>query len=329
MLAATALAATTAVAGLVGAVPAQAAPVTLVRCPAQNLQTAIDSVPAGSTLLVSGTCTGNFTIDKNLSLVGLGATLDGNRTGTVVTVAAGVRAQLTNLRITNGLSSGPFQGGGITNLGTLTLTRSSLTSNNATFYGGGIYNSGAVTLTGSTVSANGGNLGGGIFNGGGTVRLTSSTVSGNFAVSGAGVFTSDGTVQLVGTRVTHNSASTVAGGGGGIVNGFGTVTLTNSTVDYNTGWVSGGIDSSGTTRLTNSQVSRNTATTFGGGIRNIGGPVTLTNSTVDHNQAGTDGGGIYNTSVFGTATVTLNRSRVFTNTPNNCAPPGSVPGCSG
>ena len=65
----------------------------------------------------------------------------------------------------------------------------------------------------------------------------------------------------------------------------------------------------------------------GAGIDN-GGSVTLTGgSHISGNTAGGDGGGIYN---FGGTTVTLTGgSHISGNEPDNCAPPGSVPGCSG
>ena len=50
-----------------------------VHCPADNLQTAINAAAPGSTLLVDGTCTGNFSIQKDLTLSGP-ATLDGGGT---------------------------------------------------------------------------------------------------------------------------------------------------------------------------------------------------------------------------------------------------------
>lgn len=62
----------------------------------------------------------------------------------------------------------------------------------------------------------------------------------------------------------------------------------------------------------------------GGGLYNATGSTTLTGSTVTHNTAG-DGGGIYEAS----GTVTLDTTVVEFNEPNNCAPPGSVPGCTG
>ncbi|MGW7529984.1 hypothetical protein [Streptomyces sp. NPDC054783] len=79
-LTAATVASTTAVAGLVCAIPAHAAQVTTVNCPTQNLRTTINDATPGSTLQVSGTCTGNFTITKNLMLIGIGgAVLDGCR----------------------------------------------------------------------------------------------------------------------------------------------------------------------------------------------------------------------------------------------------------
>ncbi|MET8277188.1 hypothetical protein ABZV54_44660, partial [Streptomyces sp. NPDC005096] len=70
----------------------------------------------------------------------------------------------------------------------------------------------------------------------------------------------------------------------------------------NTAPSGGGIWSGGTLAVTRSAVLRNTATAGPG-----------------------SGGGIYKAG----GTVTLDQSVVRDNTPDNCAPPGSVPGCTG
>ncbi|MFF4042073.1 hypothetical protein [Streptomyces sp. NPDC001816] len=148
------VAATAGAVGLAGASPATAAQ-TAVNCPTNDLQTAINNASSGDTLLVRGTCTGNFVIDRNLTLIGRrGAVLDGNQTGFTVRINSGVQAQLTTLTITNGRAD---NGGGIANLGgTLTVTRSTVRNNTATNNGGGINNEypGTMTLNNSTVRNN-------------------------------------------------------------------------------------------------------------------------------------------------------------------------------
>src|SRR5262245_6050501 len=71
---------------MVGALLTAASPVAAaivnVNCPAQDLQVEIDTAPADSTLLIKGTCVGNFFIDKDLTLKGNPtAVLDGNDSG--------------------------------------------------------------------------------------------------------------------------------------------------------------------------------------------------------------------------------------------------------
>ncbi|MGW1811571.1 hypothetical protein [Streptomyces sp. NPDC002078] len=215
MLTAATVAAMTAAAGLVGVVPAQAAPVIRVRCPAQDLQAAINNASAGSTLQVSGICTGNFVITKNLTLTGRGATLDGNHTGSVVTIFGTAQVLLTRLTITNG--TGANNGGGVfMDPGTaLTLNHSTVQNNSATFGGGGIEDgSSTLNLDRSMVDGNTANVGGGIINAGsgspnsGTVTLTSSTVQNNTALAGGGIYEglNAGPVTLIRSTVTKNTA---------------------------------------------------------------------------------------------------------------------------
>ena len=138
-----------------GAAPAGASPAGItVNCPADNLQDAIYSAAAGSTLLVNGTCTGNFYINKNLTLSGP-ATLDGGgvptQFGAALNVAAGT-VVLNNLIIQHGVGIDSF-GGGLWNNGQLTLNHSTVRDNTA-FAVGGVFNTGQLTLNSSTVSYN-------------------------------------------------------------------------------------------------------------------------------------------------------------------------------
>ncbi|MGY5125462.1 hypothetical protein [Streptomyces nigrescens] len=79
----------------------------------------------------------------------------------------------------------------------------------------------------------------------------------------------------------------------------------------------------GTVSLLTSSVTGNTAVA-GGGIYNDNGSVTLTASSVTGNQATASGGGIY----VNSGGVTLLGTSVSNNTPDNCAPSGSVIGCT-
>ncbi|MFI9358209.1 hypothetical protein [Streptomyces lydicus] len=86
----------------------------------------------------------------------------------------------------------------------------------------------------------------------------------------------------------------------------------------------GGISNlGGTVSLVSSGVTGNTAVA-GGGIYTDNGSVSLTTSSVSDNTATTRGGGIY----VNSGGVNLLASTVGGNTPDNCAPSGSVLGCT-
>ena len=188
----------------------------------------------------------------------------------------------------------------------VTATLENLTITGGSF-GGGIDNLGTLTLTGCTVSGNTADIGGGIDNDtGGTLTMTDCTVAGNSAAEGGGIDNGiRGTLTMTDCTVSGNTA-TAGGFGGGIDNATGTLTLTDSTVSGNTAGAGGGIaNRGGGAVMINCTVSGNMATT-GGGIWN-GGTLTLTNCTVVSNTGGKNlspcyGGGIYNNG--GTPTLT-------------------------
>jgi len=306
-----------------GGAPAGASPAGItVNCPADNLQVAIYSAAPGSTLLVNGICTGNFYINKNLTLSGP-ATLDGgggpNQYGSTLNVAAG-NVVLNNLVVQDGV--GIFNiGGGIWNSSQLTLNHSTVT-HNTTGQAGGVFNMGQLTLNNSSVSDNTATDGtGGIFNCGGnpgfesfglctgspSLTLNHSTVSNNVGA----VFDGGGIDNDLQAALTLNfstvSGNTTNENGGGIEN-LGTMTLIGSTVSGNTAGGNGaGIENDGTATLNLSTLSGNTTVNSnGGGIENRG-TATLNLSTVSGN-AGGSGGGIENN-----GTATLNVSMVSNN----------------
>jgi hypothetical protein len=170
---------------------------------------------------------GELELNKNLTIQGPGAGLlaingggNGNGTDTlsrVFQVDAGATVAISGLTIGggNGAKALPMGntfnwtpdtydglGGGILNLGSLTLSDSTVTGNTISGYlhdswglnlkGGGIYNSGTMTVRGCTVTGNSAGLygttsskGGGIFNDTqGNLTITSSTVTNNTASDG-------------------------------------------------------------------------------------------------------------------------------------------------
>lgn len=215
--------------GLALAAPAGAATFT-VNCDKRNLQNRIDNVPAGSTILVKGTCD-PITIDKDLTLDGNPtATIDAGGVGRPVEISNSAAVRLVDLRITGGRVTGPTAlAGGILHAGgPLTLRRVVVVGN-------------AVEAAGSIPTA----LGGGIYSQGGRIRLVDSSVRGNTAEAagsspgaGGGGIMKTGELVLESSRVTGNrvrsesSSGNVNARAGGIGVG-GDLTLERSHVDGN------------------------------------------------------------------------------------------------
>src|SRR5438445_4332938 len=156
----------------------------------------------------------------------------------IFTVDTGKSVTISGLTISCGNTAG---GGGIANLGTLTVSNCTVSGNSSTFIagGGGIYNSSTLTVSNSTLSNN------------------SSTTD------GGGIYNDDGTVTVSNSTLWNNSSS---GSGGGIFNHvrlFGaTLTVSNSTLSDNSAGSGGGIfnDATGTLNLSSSIVANDTAT---------------------------------------------------------------------
>jgi hypothetical protein len=121
--------------------------------------------------------------------------------------------------------------------GALTLTNCSVSSNFDFEGSGGIANAGTLVITGSSISGNNAQDGGGagIFNSG-TATLTNTTVSGNQILfhntggQGGGIFNT-GTLNLIDSSVTGNRASNPGDGSG--IDNYGTIHITNSSIDNN------------------------------------------------------------------------------------------------
>jgi CSLREA domain-containing protein len=159
-------------------------------------------------------------LSGNVIFIGLGI-----RDGVTESVGGGIW-NLGSLTLENSTVSHNIggDGGGIMNNGTLVLIDSTVSHNTATnAVGGGIYSVGDLILERATVSDNESELGGGIFSGGAgsaltRTRLTNSTVSGNRARShGGGIFSRRPTeLDLRNATIANNVAEGSEFGGGGI-----------------------------------------------------------------------------------------------------------------
>ncbi|MBI4716336.1 MAG: right-handed parallel beta-helix repeat-containing protein [Planctomycetes bacterium] len=164
-------------------------------------------------------------VNNDVTIVGNGATIDGNATERIFHVAGNVTADIYGLTIRNGRDA---NGGGIYNLGRLTLTDCTITGNEATTSGGGIYTSGGVlTLNHTTVSYNRysgtAQAGGGIYVASGTANLDDSLLVANVGLYGADGILNRGTLTVRRTLVADDELSN--GGAAGAVIPGGTVVI--------------------------------------------------------------------------------------------------------
>jgi CSLREA domain-containing protein len=272
-------------------------------CAAGNGADTITFGVSGTITLVSSLPAVTDAAGLALDGTGQAVTISGNHVSKIAIVPPGALLSLSHLTLANGYSD--TFGGAISSNGTLVITNSVFSDNNAYYYGGGIVNGGMLTITDSTFSGNtAGRGGGGIYLDGGTLTITSSTFSSNSASGGegGGISVFSGNLTITDSTFTSNSAS--LGKGGGIHNNVGTLTITNSSFAENTSnfGEGGGIYNNYSLTLKSSTFSNNSADS-GGGIFNSGAYLTVANCTFSGNNVSANGGGILNTDHGGLTVV--------------------------
>lgn len=302
------------------------------------------------TFSCSGTITlaATLTIAANTTIDGSGhhIILSGGNAVRVLRVNSGVTLNLNKLTIANGKA--PDSGGGIYNAGTLIVSNSTITHNQAfptdlVASGGGIYNAGgAVTLNSSAVVGNfasyttGISFGGGISNANGTLTVRSSKFLSNSAFAGGGInaYGTNSVVTVSNSTFAGNRARRIGGGiydGGSSTAGNSTLTVSKSTfVDNDADYSGGGIFTGGhsTVTVANSTFVDNDADSCGGGAiyntsYNTSHAFTISNSTFSGNRAssacGSGGGAIFN---YYNSRLTL-KNTIVANNPEggNCVDP--------
>ncbi|MCD8377379.1 MAG: hypothetical protein LUB59_01175, partial [Candidatus Gastranaerophilales bacterium] len=246
---------------------------------------------------------------------------DGNSANYGGAIYNGTIATITSTNFTRNKST--TSGGAIYNTGTITLKKSKiglkdsygLYYGNDAIYGGGIYNLGVVSISSSTsFTSNSAIYGGGIYNGyiqstleAGVITVGSGTsFTYNTSVSGGAIFNS-GAITITSATFTSNSAGNnseyeYSGLGGAIYNTdiddetASSLTITKSTFTSNSASTAGGaIYNNGSNgSITSSTFSKNISSS-GGAVYNNSSDLILTSNKFTSNSASLSGGAIYNT----------------------------------
>lgn len=276
--------------------------------------------------------TGDLDITRPLTIAGAGpgsTIIDGNTTDRIFHVIGSITVQLSGLTLRSGAALRPAaisaDGGGgaiyVAGGGSLTLSNTVVTGNNAGSGAIAIDDSGSLAVSRSTIIGNTASFGAGIFNRNGSVTIASTTMSGNTAsLSGGGIYHRLGSLSVVDSTITGNAASSASIGGGGILVELpgASATITGSVLSTNTANNGAGIHTRGSVSLTNSTVSGNIARGAGGGVYVGGGSTTLSNTTLSSNSADVQGAAV---STAGGAALVRNTVLANSTAGGNCAGP--------
>jgi Bacterial Ig-like domain (group 3) len=280
-------------------------------------------------------------ISGHINLSGPGAnqmTISGGNSstvGSVLTANSAAEVVLSGITIANGYSSSfPQYGGGLYSTGGKVAVNNSVFTGNYAWSGGGggIYcQGGTLTVTNSTFTQN---TGGGLWCETAIVTVRDSRFSGNYGFDGSGiVINSYGRLNVSNSTVSGNTAANVAGG---IYNGYmSSLTLRNSTISANIANNSGGgIFNVGTFASSDSTISGNTANgsgsygapITGGGIYIYIGSVALSNTIVAGNMAPSGYADIYGTYTDNGGNQASNNPSSTSSIAINLAPVGNYGG---
>jgi hypothetical protein len=234
------------------------------------------------TITLASVLTINPATGDSLTITGPGAnllTVSGNNAVRIFAVSAGDTASISGMTLTLGTTVGAgASGSAINNLGNLTVTNATFSSNTAG-WGGAIANSLSLTVTGCTFTEN-------------TATSASATGLGGGAIHS----NTSGTASISNSTFTGNDETGGSGGGGAVRNRGGTMNITNSTFSNNSAVEDGGaVQNNSVMTITGCIISGNTTTgagAGGGGLRNES-QLTLVNTIVTGNSAPRHGGGIY------------------------------------
>jgi autotransporter family porin len=304
-----------------------------VPCNAFALQNAVNN-NNGAPLDLAFNCTYRITsgmqAPNDLTINGDNATIEpalGSPAMSMLTNENSLTISDLTMKYGNGGASG--DGGAIYNDGLLTVSDSKFTSNYASEDGGAIYSDTTATISDSTFIGNSSaDAGGAIAQSTAQLNLNNSTFQRNAVRPGG----QGGAVSLSDAKATMDdlvfSANLAPQGEGGAIYSGAMAEVTQASFQGNTAADGGAVyvDAPGpefkSLQVSQSRASGNSAVSGGAFYVAVGADLGLTSAEVLTNAASEDGGGIYNN-----GTVNLSSSIVVSNSPDNCAPLGSVAGC--
>lgn len=291
------------------------------------------------TITLASPITINPATGDSLTITGPGRdllTVSGNSAVQIFFVSAGDTASVGGMTLANGKNNNG--GAGIDNRGNLTVANAAFISNMTNNEGGAISTQGALTVSNTTFKSNSAGNGGAIAidaNGSATIsnstfadhatgyggaiandgvlNVSDCTFTNNQATSGSATGLGGGAIYCnSGTKVSSVTSSTFtgnaevggSGGGGGISNRSGTLTIKTSTFTSNTALDGGGaVSNRGSLTISGSKFTKNSASGpnaeqsgqgSGGAISSQGsGDLTISDAFISENAAVNHGGGIY------------------------------------
>jgi len=236
--------------------------------------------------------TGDLDILDNVVIIGSGdmTVVDGNRTDRLFDIQQGV-VTLMDFSLKNGTFALRPGGGALINRNGEVLIERVTIQNNIGGVGGGISNLGIMTVRNSNIFSNnvGTSNGGGIWNSG-KLLVERTRLNANFSGQGGGIFNRDGDVTVNESFFMQNS---VRGVGGSMLNtAGGTLEVNGSTLADNVSDDAGGIHNFGKLTVNNTTISGNLVRFRGGAIINLNGEALIQNSTIFNNTGSAGAGGI-------------------------------------
>jgi CSLREA domain-containing protein len=199
-----------------------------------SLRDAIQLANADDTIdfSVTGVTTlelGDIPLDKSLTILGPGnnnLTISGDNNSRIFYIYDSIPVTISDVTIADGYAD---DGGGIYNLGSLTLLHSIISNNSSTDDGGGIYNgTGTLYVEQSAFISNTAEYGGGIKNQDATATLINSTFYSNYADRRGSAMDSGGIQD--GSNVTINNCSFYSNAGNSAVGNPNSNTLVTNTI---------------------------------------------------------------------------------------------------